>query len=297
MLECMEAAFFRHFSYIITTIHLVFVITHKYSLMNCVGKRFCESKVVSLLCRPALFCAIISFLTLKRIFKYLKKRLPVNEIEHLNKVVKTRYKLNAVAWNVQHLKECLKNDVARVNIQRRVVKTKAFHTLRIEKYLVRDELARARNEHDCLKVTFHRLYSVARGFLSIFDFVRFSALLSKSDRRQRCSLLLKYEAAIDRLRHHRFGKLTFNHDFIINLSSVTLSTIQKDVLSKGTDFCIPWKLKKEQTLAEFELLYQPLCNRRSVSEESLVNCGTELQYLSTKALSLKPDHSYFLLSK
>ena len=163
----------------------------------------------------------------------------MNEIEHLNKVVKTRYKLNAVAGNVQHLREYLKNDVAPVNIQRRVVKTKAFHNLRIEKYLVRDELARARNEYDGLKVKFHRLYSVARGFLSVFDFVRFSGLLSKSDRSQRSSLSLKYEAAIE-----RFGKLTFNHDFIINLSSVTLSTIQKDVLSKGTAFCIPSKLKK-----------------------------------------------------
>ena len=50
------------FSYKIPTIHLVFVITHKYSLMNCAEKRFCESKAVSLLCRPVLFCAIISFL-------------------------------------------------------------------------------------------------------------------------------------------------------------------------------------------------------------------------------------------
>ena len=221
----------------------------------------------------------------------------MNEIEHLNKVVKTRYKLNAVAGNVQHLREGLKNDVAQVNIQRRVVKTKAFHTLRIEKYLVRDELARARNEYDGLKVKIHHLYLVARGFLSVFDFVRFSALLSKSDRSHRSSLSLKYEAAIERLRHHRFGKLTFNHDFIINLSSVTLSTIQKDVLSKGTDFCIPSKLKKEETLAEFELLYQQLCKHQSVSEESLVNCRTELQYLSTKAVSLKPDHSSFSLSK
>ena len=48
------------FSYKIPTIHLVFVITHKYSLMNCAEKRFCESKAVSLLCRPVLFCAIIT---------------------------------------------------------------------------------------------------------------------------------------------------------------------------------------------------------------------------------------------
>ena len=36
------------FSYKIPTIHLVFVITHKYPLMNCVEKRFCKSKAVSL---------------------------------------------------------------------------------------------------------------------------------------------------------------------------------------------------------------------------------------------------------
>ena len=42
---------------------------------------------------------------------------------------------------------------------------------------------------------------------------------------------------------------------------------------------------------------QQLCNHQSVSEESLMNCRTELQYLSTKAVSWKPDHSSFSLSK
>ena len=62
MLECMDAAFFPPFlSYKIPTIHLVFVICHKYSLMNCEEKRFCKTKAVSLSCRPVLFFAIISF--------------------------------------------------------------------------------------------------------------------------------------------------------------------------------------------------------------------------------------------
>ena len=78
-------------------------------------------------------------------------------------------------------------------------------------------MARARNEYDGLKVKFYRLYSVARGFLSVFDFVQFSALLSESDRCQRSGLLVKYESAVQRLRHHRFGRLMFNHDFIVTV--------------------------------------------------------------------------------
>ena len=53
-------SFFPPFlSYKIPTIHLVFVICHKYSLMNCEEKRFCKTKAVSLSCRPVLFFAII----------------------------------------------------------------------------------------------------------------------------------------------------------------------------------------------------------------------------------------------
>ena len=44
-----------------------------------------------------------------------------------------------------------------------------------------------------------------------------------------------YEVALRRSRYHWFGRLTLNHDFVVDVCSVTLPTVQKDVLSNRTE--------------------------------------------------------------
>ena len=60
------------------------VIPQVLSLMNCVEKRFCEPKAVSLFCRPVLAFAIISFLTPRRIFKSRKGELKPRKLHSWN---------------------------------------------------------------------------------------------------------------------------------------------------------------------------------------------------------------------
>ena len=91
---------------------------------------------------------------------------------------------------------------------------------------------RTQQQYASLKVKWSHLYSYCHGFLSFFDFIQFSSLLSSTDQSQRSSLSLKYAKSIRRLRQHKFGAASFNHDFTINMSSVTLSELEKDVLSK-----------------------------------------------------------------
>ena len=43
---------------------------------------------------------------------------------------------------------------------------------------------------------------------------------------------------------------------IIYLSSVTLSEVEKYVSSKGTDFCRPSHVRKEESVTLFELFFQ-----------------------------------------
>ena len=45
---------------------------------------------------------------------------------------------------------------------------------------------------------------------------------------------------------------------IINLSDLKLTTLQKDILSRGLNFCLPPRPNKEKVLAEFELFYDRL---------------------------------------
>ena len=265
--------------------------------MSCAEKRFCEKKAVSSCCRVVLFLSILQFLTPHRIFKYLRSRHSRDQVDHLNTTLKTRVKLNTLAANGRFLKDCLKNGVSPVDIQRRAVRTRVHDRLKLERILVKDELVRTQQQYASLKVKWSRLYSFCHGFLSFFDFVRFSSLLSSTDQSQRSSLSLKYAKSIQRLRQHKCGAASFNHDFIINMSSITLSELEKDVLSKGTDFCLPSRVRKEESLSEFELFYEQLSKLESKSEESMVQCRDELQYLSTKVSSSKPDMSSFSLSK
>ena len=113
----------------------------------------------------------------------------------LNKVVGTRGRLNSVLCNVQLLQKCLVNAVAPRGIQRRVRKSKVYHSARIERVFVRDELTKCRAVVLQARRDFQRLYRKSKEFLSFLDYIRFSWLLSECDRKRRSSLARNYEEA------------------------------------------------------------------------------------------------------
>ena len=78
------------------------------------------------------------------------------------------------------------------------------------------------------------------------------------------------------------------HYSIVNLSSVTLSAVQRAVLSKGTNFRVPLKIKKEGTLTEFELLSSVSNNQYNINYieggsrftvEQNSNAAQQMQYI------------------
>ena len=94
------------------------------------------------------------------------------------------------------------------------------------------------------KDKFGRLYSKARKFLGLFDYIRFSWLLSECERKQRLSLDVKYNDSIRRFRQERYGFVTNDYDTIINLPEVELSILQKEALCRGVDFAVPGKISE-----------------------------------------------------
>ena len=123
-------------------------------------------------------------------------------------------------------------------------KLKAKHTLDLEKTFVRDEFAKAKEELDRLSLRYRNLLSKVRCSLGFFDFVRFCNLIGECDVKQRSKCSLRYGRLIEQLPCHRYGSFKCNDQFIINLSSVVLTDIDKELLCCGMHFGVPCKTRK-----------------------------------------------------
>ena len=243
------------------------------------------------------FIGLLAFLSQRNLFNYFKSRLSRVQRGVLNKVVRSRCRLNSVVYNVRFLEDCLENFVAPKRIQRRVKKSKVYHSAVIERAFVRDELGKSRRTLQEARKDFQQLYREARRFLSYFDFFRFSWLLSECDRKQRASLVLKNCESIGRLRQERFGSRQNDYATIINLTDIELTTLQKEVLCRGVNFGVPPKIAEPDVLAEFELLHRQAAEFVPVSKEAAERSRCELAALAREFASTKPDTRHFSLQR
>ena len=240
---------------------------------------------------------IICFVSHRHIFNYLKRRHSVVQLGVLNKILRSRGYLNSIVYNIRFLEMCLENSVAPKGLQRRVRKAKVYHSAVIERAFVRDELAKSRLRLQQAKLRFYQLYQQARSFLNLYDFIRFSWLLSECDRKQRLSLEVKYSDSIKRLRFERYGTSACNYDTIINLAKVELSVLEKEVLCRGVDFGVPPVISEPEILAEFELLQRQACTFVPVSKEAAEKSRCELAAVARDFAMTKPDVRNFSLGR
>jgi len=196
-----------------------------------------------------------------------------------------------------HRQDCISNYVAPLSIKRRIKKANIHNADAVERTFLKDELARTTEELLRVKSKFNCLYKSLKSTLSLFDFIRFSALLSKKDLAQNDELRKKYRDTLERLRQERYGSTRFNHDYIINLSDKSFTDIEKDVLSKGTDFRVPPRIKRVEVLADFEMFYRDLAKNKVTSSEASAQCQSSLQFIAHKVSTTKPDMSSYPLTK
>ena len=92
-----------------------------------------------------LFLGMICFLSHPRLFNYLKSRHTDVQRVLLNDAVRARKRLNSIACNIRFLQNCLENSVALRSIQRRVKKSKVYHSAVIERAYIKDDLEKSRS--------------------------------------------------------------------------------------------------------------------------------------------------------
>ena len=243
------------------------------------------------------FLSIIGFLSQRRIFKYLKSRYSGVQLVLLNNVIRARGRYNSVLYNVKFLQNCLKNSVAPKGIQRRVRKSRVHHSAVIERAFIRDELEKSRLVEIRTRDKFRRLYKQAKSILNVYDFIRFSWLISECDCRQRNSLQERYNDSIKRLRQERFGLGTNNYNTLLNLANVELNTLQKEVLCRGVDFGIVPRISEPNILAEFELLQRQASQFVPISKADAERSKYELAAVAQEFATTKPDDREFCLKR
>ena len=121
-------------------------------------------------------------------------------------------------------------------------------------------------------------------------------LLSENDQKQRIHLITKHDKTYNWLRQKRYGHVTIDPDTtIINMTSLELTTLQKELLCRGTDFGIPPKSnKKEVIMTEFELFYRKLLRFRPVSESQQSICAAKIRAEAEEVVSAGRVLAHFL---
>ena len=236
----------------------------------------------------SLFLAVVFFLSPRRLFKYFRRRYSDVQIVGLNNTLKARGKFNNVAVNLKFLRQCLVNSVAPKRIQARIRKAKVVHSLKIERVFLEDEVGRR---------TFKQLFSNAQGFLTPWDFIRFSRLISEIDEKQRGGLEQRNERNLVLLKKQRYGSFSVSYDTIINLSDIELTDVEKDVLCRGVHFGIPGRQKREEVLAEFEVFHQNLLQFVPRSKTAANQCRSSVEAFAHEYANKECDRKSFSLRK
>ena len=120
-----------------------------------------------------------------------------------------------------------------------------------------NEIEKNRSVTGFLKAKCRSLWQEVRQFLSFFDTVRFCRYLDIIDESKEAANRKKNDNNLRLLFQQPFGnQASFNQNSIENLSDYKLSDTERFVLSHGLSFYLPpTSVKREEVLAEFEVLY------------------------------------------
>ena len=215
----------------------------------------------------------------------------------MNAALRLRGKLNSVLFNVVFLRCCLSSGVSPKGIQARVRKAKVFHSLKIEKAFLKDELAKCEKLLKGFRRKFQGLYRQIQETISKTDFVRFSLCISECDEKQRGCLKERNARNLKLLCKKRYGFVSISHDTIINLAGIKLANVQRDVLCRGVHFGIPATTKKEHIMAEFQLFYQNVLQFTPVSLSAAAMCRATLESTANEIITSPNDLKSFSLGR
>ena len=106
----------------------------------------------------------------------------------------------------------------------------------MEQAFLQDEINYLEEELDHLRSEQRHRWKIVMNIISRFDGLRLSAYLSKKECKERASIQRKQYDHLKRLKQVRFGSIAGQYDNIFNLARLELSTMEKEILSRGLKF-------------------------------------------------------------
>ena len=187
--------------------------------------------------------------------------------------------------------------VAPKRIQARVRKAKVYHSLKIEKAFLKDEIDRCQQRLLDFRKKFALQLRDSEKILSHCDYLRFVRLISQNDVKQRKRVTEQNESKLAQLKKGRYGAFCVSHDTIFNLSDVKLTDLQKDILCRGPRFGVPRPTAKEDVLYEFEVFYRRLSKFTPCARNAVVQCRSALEAFAHEYANKGPDLRSFSLGR
>ena len=134
-----------------------------------------------------------------------------------------------------------------------------------------------KQEHlELLRMEQRRYWTEVARFVRRTDMLRIATYLSRKERREKEIKLSKQHDHLERFKVERYGHPHSQYSCIFNLTSLELTTLEKEVLSRGLKFGIPPKPRREEVIAEIEILFRQLKYHDPTSDETLDACRIRL---------------------
>ena len=245
--------------------------------------------------RVVFFNSVIKFLSPRDIFAYLHRRYPSTVISSFRKLLKCRGKRLSIRLEIHFLRKCLHEGVAPKSLSRRVSRARVKYSRKMEIAFIQDELNFLSDRLVTLQDEHGILWKKLMQQVGFLDGIRMCSFMSYSDSCAREEKRSKHSSYLRRLQQERFGNMQGQYSNVFNLANVELSTLEKEVLSRGLDFGIPRRTNREEIFAEFELFYQQLTRHEPSSLEDAEECRTKLASIADSFHNTPNDRQGFSL--
>lgn len=205
----------------------------------------------------AFLLCVFKFVSGKNCFNFLRRRLPREKLKALDKLVSLRCNISRELVRLEFLNSCMKNSVYPKNFIKTLRKDQILPSRNSLKRLTSSyidttssKLQDLRNRCSSLEPLLDELNIICR-----IKFCRFVWALQAKTKAKFCRELNR-SLSTEPLEN----SFPPNPErYIMNLSNVTLTDLQRETLSLGLKYCVPFhKYRRIETMAQFENLFDQL---------------------------------------
>ena len=236
---------------------------------------------------------------MKSIAEVIWSRFSKNTVKRIQKLEKLDYRLRKAELDLQFLCKCDDSNVIPNFLNFRLANShlKYSSTYRLcQLNLLREEIRQKKSTLRNLQKEFSSLKVSLQNELNLIDFAHISTLFFGINDK-----ILKSKSSVQQKKFYKLLQESKTENdpekVIFNFSKYVLSDIEKKLLAKGLNFCLPPKqLKYADYLVHFELFYRDICNLEILSNEDLdfVKTKTKKQHYCHSNNIIKIHNKIFL---